>query len=225
MPPEARRLKILVADPTAVGRQLAEFLISKRGHTVHAVAAAAELFARLDAATDAVLVQFPLSDADAATVAREVRRQAPQAVLFAIAGAPLNGFDETLAAPLDPDQLDHALDKIARPIVDVPRLMTLMDGNRELLRKVVSVLEPTVENSLANLKAALAAADAESLTVQAHRLKGALGNVAADDAVAASKALEHMGKAGDLSAAPAALATLEAMVKRVLAELRRIAAG
>jgi two-component system sensor histidine kinase/response regulator len=219
-----QRLNVLVADATTVGRQLAAFLIGKRGHTVHAVVSAADLFARLDATIDLILVHIPLPDADADAVAHEVRQRAPHAALFALADAPADGFDETLASPLTPAALDDVLQKLVLRIVDVPKLMRLMGDNRGLLRKMMEVLEPTIESGLAGMKAAIAASDAPSLMGLGHRLKGALGNFAADEAVAAAKTLELMGKAGDLTAARAALAKLENAVTRVRAELQAIAA-
>src|SRR5260221_4879187 len=101
--------------------------------------------------------------------------------------------------------------------------MAMLDGNRDLLRKMVEVLEPTVENGLADLKAAIGTADVASLASLAHRLKGALGNVAADEAVAAAKALEQLGNAGDLRGAEGPLATLQDTACPALAELRELA--
>jgi HPt (histidine-containing phosphotransfer) domain-containing protein len=217
---------VLVADATAVGRQLASFLIGKRGHAVHTVATAADLFARIEPATDLILVHFPLPDADPATVAREVRRRSPNATLIALANQPAEGFDETLPPPFDPAMLDALFQSLQQRLcVNVPRLMKLMDGNRDLLRKLVEVLEPTVASGLAGMKAAIAADDAPSLAALAHRLKGTFGNVAADEAVAAARTLEQMGKSGDLSGAADEMAKLEAAAGRARAELRAMVAG
>ena len=55
---EPHSLNVLVADATAVGRQLAAFLFGKRGHTVRAVATAADLLASLDPPPDLVVVLY-----------------------------------------------------------------------------------------------------------------------------------------------------------------------
>lgn len=220
---EPHSLNVLVADATAVGRQLAAFLFGKRGHTVRAVATAADLLARLDPPPDLVVVRLPLPAADPAALARDVRLLAPAAVLFAIASDSAEGFDGTLSPPLDPAKVDAALAQLDPPAVDVPRLMAMVENNYDLLRKMLEALEPTVESGLVGLKVAIAANDQQSLIGLAHRLKGGLGNLAADQAVAAAKAMEDLGKAGNLGAAPAALATLDAAARRVLAELRELA--
>jgi HPt (histidine-containing phosphotransfer) domain-containing protein len=71
------------------------------------------------------------------------------------------------------------------------------------------------------LSAALSAGDAATLAQTADRLKGAAANFAAPGVVTAALQLEQRANAGDLAGGPAALATLEAEVGRLVAALRK----
>jgi HPt (histidine-containing phosphotransfer) domain-containing protein len=218
----SRQLTVLVADSTAVGRQHAAFLFSKRGHKVQTVGTAADLLASLNSAIDLILIHLPFSGVDAAILARDVRLLAPLAAVFALAPVRAEGFDETVIAPLSPVTLDDALRNLIRPIVDLPHLLQMLDNNRDLLRQLVAALGPAVDSGLAAIKAAIEAGDCDALAGTAHRLKGSLGHLAADEAVAAARRLEELGKSRDLRLARAALAKLDLATRRVRAELRAV---
>src|SRR5579859_202191 len=203
------QLIVAAADATAVGRQHVTFLLEKRGHIVRTANCAADLLAGLDPTIDLVLIHLPLVDADAEELPRQIRRLAPLALLFALGAVRAEGFDETLIAPLNPADLDEALRNMTQPIVDVPRLMEMLDNNRDLLKQLLNALGPAVESGIAGMRAAIEAGDSASLAGMAHRLKGSLCNLAADEAVAAARWLEELGKGRDLGEGRVALAKLD----------------
>ena len=65
--------------------------------------------------------------------------------------------------------------------------------------------------------------DAGALLEAAHALRGSVANFGATRAVAAALRLELMGKAGDLTVAPAALADLQRAMAAFAGELDTVA--
>jgi len=65
-----------------------------------------------------------------------------------------------------------------------------------------------VPAKLAGLSAAVAAADAETLTMEAHAFKGMVANFGCQRAQALALELENLGRSGPLAAAPPILARL-----------------
>src|SRR2546423_10955011 len=76
-PPPLRLLKVLIVDASAVGRQLAEFLLRQRGHIAEAAVSAEDALQRLGAAEpfDLLLVDASLGASDLQTLRR--RAEAP----------------------------------------------------------------------------------------------------------------------------------------------------
>ena len=77
----------------------------------------------------------------------------------------------------------------------------------------------TVDDLVAGLHAAAAAADAESVHRVAHRLKGAATNVSGARVEDAAEQLSRMGRRGELEEAPRVLARLDREVARLNREL------
>jgi hypothetical protein len=82
------------------------------------------------------------------------------------------------------------------------------DGDRDLLRIVAGTFLETTPSLLSDMREAIAAGDAGSVSRIAHRFRGSLANFGADEAVEAAFQLERMGAAGDLAGADAACETL-----------------
>ena len=79
--------------------------------------------------------------------------------------------------------------------------------------------EPPIVRLLAEIKSADASGDAAALERSAHTLKGMIANFCAPEAFAAARLVETIGKSGDVAAAPAAVAALEAQLDRLIAAL------
>lgn len=72
------------------------------------------------------------------------------------------------------------------------------------------------------LHQAIADNDAETINHAAHTLKGSVGNFVVEEAAAATYLFEKMGRAGDLTQAPAALARLESALARLTPALAKL---
>jgi HPt (histidine-containing phosphotransfer) domain-containing protein len=92
--------------------------------------------------------------------------------------------------------------------VDLALFELLTDGDREFAEELFEMWEGKVQGDLTSLQVALDAEDADTLLHVAHSLKGASANLGAVDVQAASKTLEFMGRAGDLSKGEQALESL-----------------
>lgn len=105
------------------------------------------------------------------------------------------------------------------PPFDRAKVLDNLGGDEELLAEIAGLFAAAWPEILAKLRAALAAADADSLRAAAHALKGAVANFCADTAVHAVRRLEITSKAGDLSGAPAQLDDVVVAVEQVIAAL------
>jgi len=81
--------------------------------------------------------------------------------------------------------------------------------------ELVEIFSKECPTILAALQAAVAANDPRAVYHAAHTLKGSVGNFGATAAMEAARALEMLGRQGELSGATAALAVLEEELARL----------
>jgi HPt (histidine-containing phosphotransfer) domain-containing protein len=98
------------------------------------------------------------------------------------------------------------------------------DGDLDLLRIVAGTFLETSPPLLSDIREAIAAGDAGSVSQIAHRLRGSLANFGADHAVEAAFRLEKMGAEGDLAGADAICETLIEGYETLRAGLDRLLA-
>jgi len=111
---------------------------------------------------------------------------------------------------------------LPRPI-DEAEALERVGGARSLLVELAGMCLADTPNALSSIRGALAGGDARSLQRAAHKLKGSLLVLAADDASEAASRLEALGASGSLGNAAAALATLEHEIDRLRPVLRELA--
>jgi PAS domain S-box-containing protein len=157
------------------------------------------------------------------------------------------GMDDYLSKPIDADELARALVGAAanrpaagpRPgaetgppaapgpeqVWDRAVGLARVGGDERLLADVAQIFLKDSPGWVAEMRSALAGADAAALRRAAHTLKGAVGYFGAAEVSAAALRLEDLGRAGDLAPAPAALQTLEQALSRLRPALLPLAAG
>jgi PAS domain S-box-containing protein len=160
------------------------------------------------------------------------------------------GMDAFLIKPVKSDELIELVERLCDPAESGPEpwhpkrqaarskpaasgLLAVFDfadalrqclDDRQLLQDIVECLFKEAEPLVAQAKQALNAADADAMGRAAHRLKGTVSHLGAPAAMEALRAVEHMGFAGDLSSAAAAMSNLETQIKQLeqaLATYRR----
>ena len=88
-------------------------------------------------------------------------------------------------------------------------LLERMMDDEELLQEVVDTFLADVPHQLETIRNAREQRDADTLAGQAHTLKGAAANMAAEPMRAAAERLERAGKSGDWAQAAQLLEELE----------------
>jgi two-component system sensor histidine kinase/response regulator len=110
-------------------------------------------------------------------------------------------------------------DQVPESVLNRPLALSRVGGDTELLREIAVIFIDDCPRALAELREALANADARNLENAAHALKGSVANFGAETAVDAAFRLEQMGRSGRLDEAPETLRALESALALVCAEL------
>jgi HPt (histidine-containing phosphotransfer) domain-containing protein len=98
---------------------------------------------------------------------------------------------------------------------DINEALARVDGDKELLCEMAELFLEEYPRFLSQIREAVANQDPQTLAYAAHTLKGSAGNFAAASTFEAALALERMGRQGDVSHAPAALAQLETALAKL----------
>ncbi|MBI5834518.1 MAG: response regulator, partial [Armatimonadetes bacterium] len=101
------------------------------------------------------------------------------------------------------------------PVMDLAEALDRCGGDQELLAELVELFYADLPQMIEEIRGAVQAGDATTLTHTAHTLKGAVGNFSAQPAFDAAKALEYAGREGDLTDA-------RQLFMNLLAELQRL---
>jgi HPt (histidine-containing phosphotransfer) domain-containing protein len=109
--------------------------------------------------------------------------------------------------------------------LDVTSALAELRGDRELLAELAGLFLAEYPRWLTEMRAAVAEGDPPRLQMAAHALKGAATTFAARATYEAALGLEKMGRAGDLSAAPDALAGLAQAFERLRSALTVFVGG
>jgi CheY-like chemotaxis protein len=113
----------------------------------------------------------------------------------------------------------------AAPVVDLDEALRRVGGDYELLAELAHLFREDTPGIMAEIAAALAAADAHALAPLAHRLKGSLGALAAHPAAAEALALERAAGEGELGPATEIWNRLSRELDRLVAELAALESG
>ena len=129
------------------------------------------------------------------------------------------GADPEPAADLVPAEEPADDSEPALPVFDAAAALDRVDDDRELLVEILGLFREQAAPGRAEIEDALARRDGPALERAAHSLKGAAGNISAEQVREASLRLEHAGRAGEWDAASAAWADLAAALPRLDAAL------
>jgi HPt (histidine-containing phosphotransfer) domain-containing protein len=113
---------------------------------------------------------------------------------------------------------------LAERQLDTTRLRDQVVDERELFEEIAGMFFGQKDEILTDLADAIEREDARTIERRAHRLKGTLGNLAAEAAAEAAERLEKIGRQGCLDAVGPAFAELRIMTEDVTAELKQLLA-
>ncbi len=111
---------------------------------------------------------------------------------------------------------------VPKEVINLDDLMKNIGGDRELLQEVAGMFIDMGPGMLEDIKAALAAGDAQRLEKTAHTLKGTASNFGAHGVVQFARELEFIGREGSLTEAVDKLAALEGELQEALQALSRL---
>ena len=232
-----RRLRVLVAEDNEVNQRVAVGMLERGGHRAVVVENGRQALAALAReAFDLVLmdVQMPELDGFETTAAiRERERGTPRHVpIVAVTAHAMkgdaerclaSGMDAYLAKPLQGAELVAVIGRLAPDgAIDGPRLLERVGGDKRARAEVARIFLADAPRRTGEIRRAIANRDARALRAAAHTLKGAVSNFGAQGAVDAAFELQKLGDAALLDEAPAAFERLQAELKAVRRELRRL---
>ncbi len=236
---KGRRLRVLVAEDNPVNQKVAAGLLERAGHRTVIVENGRQALAALASASfDLVLmdVQMPELDGLETTAAiRERERGTGRRVpIVAVTAHAMKGdserclaagMDAYLAKPLQPSELVATIARLTPgATLDKVRLLERVGGDRRALAGIARIFLADAPRRLAEIRRAVATADARALRAAAHTLKGAAANFAAAGVTDAALELQQIGDAGEMGEAKAALERLEvelAALRRALLSILR----
>ena len=108
----------------------------------------------------------------------------------------------------------------ARAVLDQAELLARVDGDMDLLRKLVTLFLAETPKKLTAIKAAIDSGDAARLARLAHSLKGSVGNFYSKAATAAAVRLESIARQSDLSVATCAYEDLARAIGQMTPDLK-----
>jgi HPt (histidine-containing phosphotransfer) domain-containing protein len=107
-------------------------------------------------------------------------------------------------------------------IIDTDAILSLVDGDLELLAELVNLFIDTTPQLLTEIREAISRSDNETLAKAAHTLKGSVGNFATKGAYELALQLEQIGRHGSLADAEEVYATLDRELERLKPSLVKL---
>ncbi len=229
-------LRVLLAEDSLLNQKLATALLLSRGYQVEVAGdghQAVEAWRR--GGWDLILMDVMMPHLDGRSATRLIRQEEkerglPRVPIVAVTAQALTGdreaclaagMDDYLVKPFQPRELFAILERVAAKSRDcAPRHadeIGLHPGLtpaalRDLPPEIVQVFLEEYPRQLQAIGDALDAADPAALALHSHALKGSLGYFDQAEIWEAARALEMLGRAGDLSNAPEALSRLSALL-------------
>jgi HPt (histidine-containing phosphotransfer) domain-containing protein len=110
-------------------------------------------------------------------------------------------------------------------VSDLNAALKGLEGDRELLRRIVHLFLVQSPQLLEEIRAALMRGDAEAVERAAHKLRGSVSNFFATKTQDAALRLEQMGRDKDLTGGAEAQAHLESALRELQAALAEFSKG
>ena len=213
--PQLDGVRVLLADDNLVNQKVAARMLQKMGAAVSLAGNGLEVLAALRAADfDIVLMDCQMPEMDGYEATRQLRSAAgrvrnPRIPVIALTAHALGpdrdkcleaGMDDYLTKPIDPQRLQSAILTAVRDVTSAPapaaglfdeaQLLERTGNDPEFLREIVALFEQSGSEILAQMDAALDAADHASLVKLAHLLKGSAATTSAERLARAASELE-----------------------------------
>lgn len=104
---------------------------------------------------------------------------------------------------------------MTRHFIDLEELTARVEGDRELLRDLLSIFKEEFPQRRLALREAVESLEAARVVLEAHSLKGMLANLAAGEAAKAVAELERLGRNNETARFAESLAHFEAIAREL----------
>ena len=218
--PQARSLRLLVAEDHPVNQEFAAEALRRLGHSVDVASNGLEaLDLMMRKPFDLVLMDVQMPDIDGLEVTRRYRteetgKHMPIVALTAHTRREDRercleaGMDAVLTKPIDRTQLAEVI----ATLTGIDPIMDAVGGNRQLLARVTDAFSKQTPQLIDGIRASIAVHDSASLFRDAHKLKGSVSNFpGAANELAAQ--LEESARLGDFDRANAILPRLDVALR------------
>ncbi len=235
-----RPLRILAAEDNLVNQHLLKSLMAQRGHQLVLVSDGREALRRAEEPFDLILMDVQMPGLDGLEATRAIRsrekRSGAHVPIVAMTAHAMDGdrerclaagMDRYLSKPLRVDELFRVVESFEASAqrtpaaIDRDEALLRVHGNTELHAELVALFRSEAPRAVAQLRAAVQAANLVEIERSTHALKtstGVIGGVRARDAAAV---VEAAARDGAVDAVLAAMPELDA----ALGELMDAAAG
>jgi PAS domain S-box-containing protein len=242
---KGRSLKILLAEDSVVNQKLAVSLLKQAGHEIVVVNNGLDAVSAVErGGFDLVLMDVQMPEMDGFDATKRIRQleQGTERHLPIIAVTAhamkgdrerclSSGMDSYISKPIRAVELHQRIDELAatdgarspepapsEPVAgdwDWSTALATVQGSEDLLREIIEAFLEEAPRQVAAMHTALAGSDAASLRRAAHTVKGSMRYFGAQVAFDLASQLESLAHAGELQAAPAAVARLEQELQRI----------
>jgi PAS domain S-box-containing protein len=249
---EGRSLRILLAEDNVVNQLLACRLLEKQGHLVVNAANGRQALERLKKESfDLVLMDIQMPEMDGFEATAAIRKEEVFAgkhlPIIAMTAHAMEGdrerclaagMDGYVAKPIRAKDLIDAINKLGlspaaaevattakrrdHEPIDTAWALARVDGNVEVLKEMVALFLEELPELLTSLREAITAGNAHAMESAAHKLKGSLGNFAANPAFEMALKLEIMSRDGSLSEAAPAYDELEKEIEHLKSAMAKL---
>jgi CheY-like chemotaxis protein len=236
--PAVRARHILAAEDNPVNQRLLVRMLQKRGHTVVLTSnglEAVEAYGRERFDVALFDIQMPeMSGLEATAAIRAKERECGAHSHIPIVAITANamhgdrerclaaGMDAYIAKPIHQGELFEMVENLSiiqEPASRVHLDTALFDGDPEFLAEIVNLFLATCPELLSSVEDAVARKDPNAVCRAAHTLKGAVANFGAEAVVEQAKALEMVGRGGDMTHAGEILQSLRSLIAALQPEL------
>jgi signal transduction histidine kinase/DNA-binding NarL/FixJ family response regulator len=246
--PQAKALRLVVADDDEISRALVIETLRARGHSVTGAADGGEALAAFERLKpEAMLLDQHMPEMDGLTVARAIRLREKQSgaqptILIGLSGnasaederrAKQAGMDALIGKPFEPEVLFQAIERAAPAfLAEAPssrarlpedlraHLARMTAGNDKLARRLVASFLKEFPRKLSAIERAVIHKNADELASAAHSLQGAFAIFDAKKSVVAARNLEKMGRERRFHGAVEQFGALSEDLSRLDRELR-----
>jgi PAS domain S-box-containing protein len=241
-PDDATVGSVLVVDDNAINLKMASRMLEKLGCQVETALGGSDAVAKVARSRyDLIFMDCQMPETDGYQATRAIRQMPDgrRVPIIAITAYALPGdrerclqagMNDYLSKPVRRDSLQTMLERwIVGPgpgpvdaLIDHERLRELVDGDAELLAEIVAAYLEEAPQMQRCLQEASRLGDAVALARAAHKLKGALINLAANEPAEMAKAIEMAARQGETGTAADLLPALDGLLGQLPERLQAL---